>query len=105
MFWTSPYTRHKTRTNKQNKKYNTICVGHHHTQDTRQGQINKAKSITQYVLDITMHKTQDEDKQNKNHNTICVGHHFTQYPRRRHAKQKHNTICVEHHCTPTNTKK
>ena len=24
---------HKTRTNKQNKIYNTICAGHHHTQD------------------------------------------------------------------------
>ena len=68
MCWTSPYTRHKTRTNKQSKKHNTICVGHHHTQDTRRGQTSKAKNITQYVLDITIHKTQDEDKQINKHN-------------------------------------
>jgi hypothetical protein len=47
--WTPPYTRHKTKT-------------------------NKTKNTTQYVLDTTIHKTQDEDKQNKKHNTICVGH-------------------------------
>jgi Flp pilus assembly protein TadB len=55
-------TRHKKRTNKQSKKHSTICVGHHHTQDTRRGKTNKAKNITQYVLDNTIHKTQDEDK-------------------------------------------
>ena len=65
MCWASPYTRHKTRTNKQSKKHSTICVGHHHTKDTRRGQTNKAKNIAQYVLDITIHKTQDEDKQAK----------------------------------------
>jgi hypothetical protein len=63
MFWTPPNTRHKTMTSKtknttqyildttkhktqdddkqnknddkQNKKHNTICFGHHQTQDTR----------------------------------------------------------------------
>jgi hypothetical protein len=56
MFWTPPNTRHKTMTSKtknttqyvldttkhttqdddkQNKKHNTIGVGHHQTQDTR----------------------------------------------------------------------
>jgi UDP-2,3-diacylglucosamine pyrophosphatase LpxH len=54
MCWTPPYTRKKTKTNKtkntsqyvlddtiqktkgedkQSKKHNTICVGHHHAQD------------------------------------------------------------------------
>jgi hypothetical protein len=41
---------------------------------------------TQYVLDTTIHKAQDEDKQNKIHNTICVGHHHTQGTRRRQTK-------------------
>ena len=35
---------------------------------TRPGQTNKAKNIAQYVLDITIHKTQDEDRQIKKHN-------------------------------------
>jgi hypothetical protein len=38
------------------------------------------------LLDITIHKTQDEDKQNIKHNTICVGHHYTQDTRRRQTK-------------------
>jgi hypothetical protein len=58
----------------------TICVGHHHTQGTRRRQ---TKYTTQYVLDTTIHKAQDEDKQSKIHNTICVGHHHTQGTRRR----------------------
>ena len=41
MCWTSPYTRHKTNT-------------------------NKTKNTTQYLLDTTIHNTQDEDKQTKN---------------------------------------
>jgi hypothetical protein len=62
---------------KQSKKYNTIYVGHHHTQDTgwrqtkqkiqhnmcwtpsytRHGmKTNKAKNTTQYVLDTTIRK-------------------------------------------------
>jgi hypothetical protein len=48
----SPCTRHKTKT-------------------------NKTKYTTQYLLDTTIHKTQDEDKQNKIHNTIYVRHHHT----------------------------
>jgi hypothetical protein len=46
---------------------------------------SKTKNTTQYILDTTKHKTQDDDKQNKNddkqnkkHNTICFGHHQTQ---------------------------
>jgi len=35
-------------------KDNTICVGHHHTQNTRRRQTKKK------------------------HNTICVGHHYAQ---------------------------
>jgi hypothetical protein len=41
---------------------------------------NKTKNTTPYVLDTTIHKTQDEDKKkqkNKTHNTICDGHHYT----------------------------
>jgi hypothetical protein len=126
--WTPPHTTQKTKTNKpkittqyvlddtthkmkdedkQNKKHNTICVGHHHTQDTRRRQTkqktqhnlcwtpphttqktktNKPKITTQYVLDDTIHKKKDEDKQTKKHNTICVGRYHTQDQRRRQAK-------------------
>ena len=94
---------------KQYKKHNPICVGHLHTQDTRRRQTiqkaqpnmcwtptytgqktktNNTKSTTQYVLDTTMHSTQDEDKQYKKHNPICVGHHHTQHTRRRQTIQK-----------------
>ena len=69
MCWTPSYTRHMTKTNKtkntmqyvldtiihkthdedkQNKKHNTICVGHHHTQDKRRRQTHK-KHNTKYV--------------------------------------------------------
>ena len=41
---------------------------------------NKAKNTTQYMLNTTMHKTQDADKQNKKHNAICVEHHHTHCP-------------------------
>jgi predicted kinase len=53
VFWTPPYIRHKMN-NKQ------------------------TKYTIQYVLDTTIHKTQDEDNQNKIHNTIYVGHHYAQ---------------------------
>jgi hypothetical protein len=55
---------------------------------------NKTKYTPQYMLDTTIHKTQNEDKQNKIHNTICVRHHHTQDTRRRQTKQntQHN-IC------------
>jgi hypothetical protein len=57
---------------------------------------NKIKYTTQYMLDTTIHKTQDEDKQNKIHNTIYVRHHHTQYTRRRQTKRMvvSNTYCV-----------
>jgi hypothetical protein len=127
-------TIHKTQNeDKQNKIHNTICVRHHHTQDTRRRQTvfcfvclrlvscvwwcltyivlcilfclssscvlcmvvsntNKTKYTTQYLLDTTTHKTQDEDKQNKIHNTIYVRHPHTQDTRRRQTKQntQHN---------------
>ena len=103
---------------KYNKKHNTICIGHHYIQETRRRQIqqtiqhnmywtplytrNKTKTnttnnTTQYVLDTTIYKKQDEDKYNKTHNTICVGHHYIQETRRRQIQQKHNTMCVGHH--------
>ncbi len=63
MCWTQPCTRYKTKT-------------------------NKTKNATQYVLDTTVHKIQDQDKQNKKHNTICVGHNHTQDTRPRQTKQK-----------------
>jgi hypothetical protein len=47
---------------------------------------SKIKNTTQYVLDTTKHKTQDDDKQNKKHNTIGVGHHSTQ------ANTRHKTM-------------
>jgi hypothetical protein len=46
------------------------------------------KNTTQYVLDTTMHKTKDEDKENKTKNTICVGRHHTEDKRRRQTNQK-----------------
>ena len=73
----------KKNEDKQTKKHNTICVGSHHAQDKRRRQTNqkeqynmcwtplhprpktktnKAKNTTQYVLDTTIHKTQDKDK-------------------------------------------
>ena len=45
-------TRQKTN---KTKKQNTICVGHHYKQDTRQRQ-TKQRNKTQYVLDTTMRK-------------------------------------------------
>jgi hypothetical protein len=54
---------------------------------------NKKKHTTQYVLDIIIHKKQDEYKQNKKntHNTICVGYHYTQETRRIQTKLKKHT--------------
>ena len=49
---------------------------------------NKTKNTTQYVLDTTIHKTQDEDKKPKNPNTICVRHYHTQDTRRRQKTKK-----------------
>jgi len=73
------YTRHKTKT-------------------------NKTKSTAQYMLDTTIHKTQDEGKQNKMHNTICVGHNHIQDTRRRQTKQnaQHN-MCWTPPCTRQKT--
>jgi hypothetical protein len=48
------HTSHKDKQNKNNKKHNTICAGHHYTQDTRQRQTKQK------------------------HNTICAGHHYMQ---------------------------
>jgi hypothetical protein len=80
-------TIHKTQEDdKQDKEHNTICVGHNHTQDTGRRQArqitqhymcwtplcarhrtttNKTNNTTLYVLDTTIHKTQDDDKQDK----------------------------------------
>ena len=62
MCWTQPYSRLCTMTSKTN-------------------------NTTLYVLDTTIHKTQDIDKQDKLHNTICVGHHYTQETGRRQTRQ------------------
>jgi hypothetical protein len=40
------------------------------TEDTRRKQKNQQQKTTQYVLDTTIHNTQDEDKQNKKHNVL-----------------------------------
>ena len=57
MCWTPPYTRHKTKTSKI-QKHSTLCVGHHHTQDTRRRQ---TKQKTQHNMcwtpPYTRHKT------------------------------------------------
>jgi quinolinate synthase len=65
-------TKHKTKKNKQ--IHNTICVGHHYTQD--------------------------EEKQTKTQHNMCWTPLNT---RRRKTKQNKNTICVGHHYTHTNT--
>jgi len=44
------YTRHRMKT-QTNKKHNTICSGHHHTQHE-----DKQSDTTEYVLDTTIHK-------------------------------------------------
>ena len=41
---------------KQNKKHNTIYVGHHHTQDTRRRQKKNKKKPPHIVLDTTICK-------------------------------------------------
>ena len=127
MCWKPPYKRLKTKTDEtknttqyvlettiqktqdedRNKKHNTICVGNHHTKDSRRRQKQKTqhnmcwkppykrlkmktdetKNIAQYVLETTIQKTQDKDR-NKKHNTICVGNHHTKDSRRRQTKQK-----------------
>jgi hypothetical protein len=48
MCWTPPYTRQR----QTKQKHNTICIGHHHTQDRDK----QNKTTTQYVLDTTMRK-------------------------------------------------
>jgi hypothetical protein len=62
MCWKPPYKRLKTKT--------------------------ETKNITQYVLETTIQKTQDEDRRNKKHSTICVGNHHAKDSRRRLTKQK-----------------
>jgi hypothetical protein len=93
---TSSYTRHKTKTNTQ-KQQSTICVGHHHTQDTRRRQTNK-NNRAQYVLNIIIHKTQDEDKHTKTQHNMCWTSSYTRQKTKTNT-QKHNTICVGHHHT------
>ena len=97
MCWTSSYTRHKTKTKTQ-KQQSTICVEHHHTQDTRQRQTHK--NTTQYVLDIIIHKTQDEDKHTKTteHN-MCWTSSYTRQKTKTNTQKQQSTICVEHHHT------
>ena len=46
----------------------------------------ETKNTTQYVLETTIQKTQDEDRRNKKHNTICVGNHHTEDSRRRQTQ-------------------
>jgi hypothetical protein len=84
---------------KHNKTHNTICVRHHHAQDTRR---RKTIQKTQHNMCWTPTYTglQDEDKQYKKHNPICVGHQHTQDRRRRQTIQKaHPNMCW----TPTYT--
>ena len=129
MCWKPPYKRLKTKTDetknitqyvlettiqktqdedRRNKKHSTICVGNHHTKDSRRRQTKQktqhnmcwkppykrlktkteTKNIAQYVLETTIQKTQDEDRRNKKHSTICVGNHHTKDSRRRQTKQK-----------------
>jgi hypothetical protein len=112
MCWTPPYTRHKTKTSKI-QKHSTLCVGHHHTQDTRRRHTKqkhstlcvghhltqdtrprqaKYKNTAHYVLDTTIHKTQDEDTLSKNtaHYVLDTTVHKTQDEDKQNTKTKHN---------------
>ena len=63
MCWTPSYTRHKTKKYKtKNKTQYVLDTTIHKTQD----EDIQNKNTTQYVLDTTIHKTQDEEIQNKN---------------------------------------
>jgi hypothetical protein len=57
------YTRHITKTNKtKNTTQYVVDTTIHQTQD----EDKQNKNTTQYVSDTTIHQTQDENKQNKN---------------------------------------
>jgi hypothetical protein len=129
MHWTPPCTRHWTKTGKKQtnttqyaldttmhktldedrkkrNKHNTICIGHHHAQDTGRRQ-KKTKNTTQYVLDTTMHKTLDEDRKKQKNTTQYVLDtimHKTLDEDRKKTK-KHNTICIGHHHAQNTSKK
>ena len=102
-------TIHKTQDeDKQNKKHITICVRHHHTQDTRRRptKLNTQRNIC-WTPPYTRHKT--KTKKTK-HNTICVGHYYAQDTRRTQSKHKthHNrrwTPLYTRHKTNTNKTK
>jgi len=86
MCWKPLYTRLKTKKDKtKNTTLYVLDTTIHKTQDEER----QNKNTTLYVLDTTIHKIQDEERQNKNTtlNTICVGHHYTQDSRRRKTKQ------------------
>ena len=68
------------------------------TQDTRQTKQN----TTKYVLDTSMHKTQDENKRNETQQNMCWTPAYTRHKAKTN-KTKHNTICVEHHYKQANT--
>jgi hypothetical protein len=62
MYWTQPYTRHRTTTNKTNNTtLYVLDTTIHKTQTTT----SKTNNTTLYVLDTTIHKTQYDDKQDK----------------------------------------
>ena len=70
---------HKTQDEeKEIKKHNITCVGHHYAKDTRRREGNKK------------------------HNITCVGHHYAQDTRRRQTNKttKHNMcwtpLCIRH---------
>ena len=130
----------ETRRRQTQQKHNTICIGHHYIQETRRRQIqqetqhnmcwtplytrnktktNTTRDTTQYVLDTTIYKKQDEDKYNKNttqyvldttiykkqdedkhnKNTTQYVLDTTIYKTQDEDKynKRHNTICVGHH--------
>ena len=65
MCWISLYTRNKTNTNKikKNTQHNMCWTSLYTGNKTNTNKIRK-KHTTQYVLDITIHRKQDEYKQN-----------------------------------------
>jgi preprotein translocase subunit SecY len=62
MCWTQPYTRHRRRQTRQIIQH-YMCWTQPYTR--HRTTTNKTNNTTQYVLDTTIHKTQDDDKQDK----------------------------------------
>ena len=69
------YRTHKTEKNKTKTQHNIWWKPLYTRHKTKK---NKTKNTTQYMVETTIYKTQDEEKQNQEHNTIYGGNHYIQ---------------------------